>query len=85
VLHNGAEIFILQDEGSIDRYLGVSITQLKNLSFSVMQPSLIDCVTAFLGMDNDCTNKHLTPDGKLFLKKIYWESLKNIVGSIVVP
>jgi hypothetical protein len=67
--HDGMENFILQDKGSIDKYLGFSTTQLDNMSFSLMQPSLIDRVTSFLGIDNGCTNDHLTPVGKLHLNK----------------
>ncbi len=68
-LHNGMEKFILQDEGSIDKYLGVSITQLDGVSSSLTQPFLIDWVTAFLGIDNGCTNESLTPVGKSLLNK----------------
>jgi hypothetical protein len=63
------ENFILQDEGSIDKYLGIGITQLNYLTFSLMQPFFIDCVTAFLGIDDGCTNKHLTPVDKPLLNK----------------
>ena len=36
-----------------------------------MQPFLINCGTAFLGIDIGCTNKHLTPIGRpLFNKDI---------------
>jgi hypothetical protein len=75
-LHNGKENFILQDEGSIDKYLGVSITQLDDQSFSFTQPFLIERVTAFLSIDNGCTNKHLTPVGKLLLNKNLLEVLR---------
>ncbi len=49
-LHNGTENFILQDEGSIDNYLGVNIEQFKDLSFHLMQPFLIERISAFLEM-----------------------------------
>jgi hypothetical protein len=68
-LHDGTENFIVQDEGSIDKYLGVSITQLDDQSFSLTQPFLIKRVTAFLGIDNGCTNERLTPAGKPLLNK----------------
>ncbi len=35
LLHNGMENFILQDEVSIDKYLGVSIMQLDDLLFNL--------------------------------------------------
>jgi hypothetical protein len=56
-LHNGTENFILQDEGSIDKYLGVNIEQLNDLSFHLTQPFLIERISAFLGIDNGCRNE----------------------------
>ncbi len=40
-LHHGKENFILQDKGSIDKYLGVNIEQLSDLSFHLAHPFLI--------------------------------------------
>ncbi len=68
-LHDGTENFILQDKGSIDKYLGGIITLLDNLTFSLTQPFLIDLITAFLGIDICCTNKRLKPVGKPLLNK----------------
>jgi hypothetical protein len=48
-LHDGKENFVLQDEGSIDKYLGVSITQLDDASFELMQPFLIEHISIFSG------------------------------------
>ena len=56
-LHDGMENFILQDKGSIDKYLGVNIEQLNNLSFHFMYPFLIECISAFLGINNGCINE----------------------------
>ncbi len=67
-LHDGMENFILQDKGSIDKYLGVNIEQLNNLSFP-MQPFLIECISAFLGIDKGCTNEQDTSVGKPLLNK----------------
>jgi hypothetical protein len=41
-LHNGNENFALQDEGSIDKYLGVKISQVDSSSFQLTQPFLIE-------------------------------------------
>jgi hypothetical protein len=68
-LHDGKENFILQDEGSIDKYLGISITQLDNASFELTQPFLIEHISIFLGIANGHTNKHETPVGKPLLNK----------------
>jgi hypothetical protein len=51
LLHNGTENFILQDVGLINKYLGVSITQLDDSLFDLTQPFLIEHITAFLGID----------------------------------
>ncbi len=41
-LHEGDESFVLQDEGSIDKYLGVDIKQLDSSKFELTQPFLIE-------------------------------------------
>ncbi len=69
MLHDGTENFILQDEGSIDKYFGVSISQLDDKSFDLTQPFLVECITAFLGFDKGRTNKQDTPVGKPLLNK----------------
>jgi hypothetical protein len=68
-LHSGMENFILQDKGSIDKYLGVNIEQLNNSSFHLTQPFLIELKSAFLGIENDHTNEQDTPVGKPLLNK----------------
>ncbi len=40
-LHNGDENFALFDEGLIDKYLGVEISQVDSSSFQLTQPFLI--------------------------------------------
>ena len=69
LLHDGTDNFILQDEGSTDKYLGVSISQLDNKSFDLTQPFLVERITAFLGIDKGCTNEQETPVGKPLLNK----------------
>jgi hypothetical protein len=56
-LHDGKEIFVLKDKGSIDKYLGVSIMQLANASFELTQPFLIERISIFLGIANGRTNE----------------------------
>ncbi len=68
-LHDGTENFILQDKGSIDKYFSVNIEQLNNSSFNLMQPFLIEHISAFLGIGNGCTNTQDTPVGKPLLNK----------------
>jgi hypothetical protein len=62
-------ISFLQDEGWIDKYLGVKIKQLDDSSFELTQPFLIERVTKFLGIDNGKTNVKVTPVGKPLLNK----------------
>ena len=67
--HDGDENFVLQDEGTIDKYLGVEIRQLDDSSFELTQPFLIERITKFLGIDNGRTNEKLTPVGKPLLNR----------------
>ena len=68
-LHGGDENFVLQDEGSIDKYLGVNIRQIDKDSFELTQPFLIERITSFLGIADGKTNEKLTPVGKPLLNK----------------
>ncbi len=68
-LHEGDENFVLQDEGLIEKYLGVDIKQLDSSKFELTQPFLIERVTKFLGIDNRRTNEKLTPVSKPLLNK----------------
>jgi hypothetical protein len=70
-LHEGDENFVLQDEGSIEKYLGVDIRQQDASSFKLTQPFLINRIKKFLGIDNGKTNEKLTPVGKPLLKKTW--------------
>jgi hypothetical protein len=68
-LYEGDENFVLQDEGSIDKYLGVDIKQMNSSKFELTQPFLIERVTKLLGTDNRKPNEILTPVGKPLLNK----------------
>jgi hypothetical protein len=68
-LHEEDENFVLQDEGSIDKYLGVDIRQQDASSFELTQPFLIERITKFLRIDNGKTYETLTPVGKPLLNK----------------
>ncbi len=59
----------MQDEGPIDKHLGVDIRQLDESYFELTHPFLIERITKFLGLDNGKTNEKLTPLGKLLLNK----------------
>jgi hypothetical protein len=68
-LHGGDEHFVLQDEGSIDKYLGVNIKQIDANVFELSQPFLIERITTFLGIADGKTNEKFTPVGKPLLNK----------------
>jgi hypothetical protein len=69
-LHKEYESFMLQDEGLIDKYLGVDIRQQGASSFKLTQPFLIKRITKFPGIYNEKTNEKLTPLGKPLLNKL---------------
>ena len=60
---------MLQDERSLDKYLGVDIRQQDASSFELTWPFLIERIAKFLGIDNGKTNEKLTPVGKPLLNK----------------
>jgi hypothetical protein len=68
-LHDGNKNFALQDKGSIDKYLGVDISQVDSTSFQLTQPFLIERITQLLGIDKGKINEKLTPVGKPLLNK----------------
>ena len=69
----GTENFVLTDEGDIDKFLGIEITQLSGNRFKISQPYLIDRIVALLNLNQDDlgfnTNPKTTPVGKPVLNK----------------
>ena len=43
-MKEGNENFVLTDEGDIDKFLGIEITQLDKNRFKISQPYLIDII-----------------------------------------
>jgi hypothetical protein len=68
-LHIGNKDFALQDKGSIDKYLGVDISQNDGASFQLTQPFLIKHIPQLLGINKGKTNEKLTPVGIPLLNK----------------
>ena len=70
---NGNENFVLTDEGDINKFLGIEITQLDDKRFKISQPYLTDRMLSFLNIDandhNVETNAKSTPVGKPLLHK----------------
>ncbi len=69
LLQGGDEHFVLQDKGSIDKYLGVNIKQIDANTFERVQLFLIERITTFLGIADGKTNEKLIPVGKPLLNK----------------
>jgi hypothetical protein len=72
-MKEGDENFILTDEGDIDKFLGIEITQLDDNRFKISQPYLIDRIVSLLELNQDeqgfRTNPKATPVGKPVLNK----------------
>ena len=72
-MKNGDEKFILTDEGDINKFLGIEITQLDDKRFKISQPYLTDRIISFLNINaNDHNvekNAKSTPVGKPLLHK----------------
>ena len=66
-LHVGEEKFQLTNQGSIDKYLGLMITDIDSNTFEMSQPSLIHWILEFLSLDEHKTKGHDTPVGKQLL------------------
>ncbi len=50
-MQDGAEKFILTNEGDIDKLLGIKITQLNEKRFKISQPFLIKRIISLLNID----------------------------------
>ena len=50
-MNNGDENFVLTDEGDINKFLGIEITQLDEKRFKISQPYLTDRIIYFLKID----------------------------------
>ena len=70
-MKNGAENFILTDEGDVNKFLGIEITHVDDNRFRISQPHLVDRIVSFLEIDvNEYgmeTNAKSTPIGKPLL------------------
>ncbi len=59
LLYRGDEHFVLQDKGSVNKYLGVNIKQIDVNIFELAQPFLIERIIAFLGIKKGKTDEKL--------------------------
>ena len=70
---HGPEKFILTDEGTIDKFLGIEITQRQNGEFEMSQPFLINRILSLLDLEDNghdtSTNGKLTPAAAQVLNK----------------
>jgi hypothetical protein len=72
-MQNGPENFVLTDEGSIDKFLGIEIKRLGPQEFEIYQPFLINRIVTFLGLkskeyETHCNDK-FTPAAAQVLNK----------------
>jgi len=72
-MQQGSENFMLTDEGSIDKFLGIEIKRHGKKEFEISQPFLIDRILALLqlehnGFETDSNDK-LTPTAPQILNK----------------
>ena len=68
-LHVGPEKFQLIDQGSIDKYLGLMITDIDSNTFEMSQPFLVRRILEFLSLDEHKTKGRDTPVGKPLLNR----------------
>ena len=50
---SGSENFVFKDEGDMNKFLGIEITQLDNKISKISQPFLIGIITSFLNIDKN--------------------------------
>ncbi len=72
-MQHGSENFVLTDEGSIDKFLGIEIKRLGRQEFEISQPFLVDQILSLLQLEHNGfeTNSHdkLTPAATQILNK----------------
>ena len=88
-MKNGDKNFVLTDEGDINKFLGIEITQLGDKIFKISQPYLTDQIISFLKIDaNDHNvekNAKSKPVGKPLLHKDILASRAKKHVTIVQP
>ncbi len=52
-MQKGPENFILTDEGSMDKFLGIETKRLGPKEFEISQPFLIDRIMTLLGLKSE--------------------------------
>ena len=71
-MSNGPENFVLTDEGTIDKFLGVEIKNLENNHFELSQPHLMEQIIKYTLEENGFdahANWRLTPAAEKILNK----------------
>ena len=61
------KIFHFINQGSIDKYLGLMITDIDSNTFKMSQPFLVRSILEFLSLDKNKTKGRDTPVGKPLL------------------
>jgi hypothetical protein len=85
-MQQGSENFVLTDEGSIDKFLGIEIKRLGKQEFEISQPFLIDRILALLQLEHNGhemeSNDKLTPAAPQILNKDLMGKPRRNPGSI---
>ena len=71
-LQNGKETYILTEEDTINKFLGINITRLDDERYELLQPFLIQIITDYIKTDYPTKingNHSVTPVGKPLLHK----------------
>ena len=67
LVEEGHEEFVLVDQCSINKYLGLLIQDINSTTFKMSQPFLIHCILDFLSLDGNKTKGQDIPVGKPLL------------------
>ena len=72
---NGDENFVLTDEGDINKFLGIEITQLDDKIFKISHPYLTDQIISFLNINANDHNVDTNAESKPVVKPLLHKDL----------
>ena len=76
---NGKDKYILTEEGSIDKFLGISISKPDENQYDLVHLLLIELIFEFIGIECPTElngKKSITPVRKLLLQKYFMDVLR---------
>ena len=91
-LKKGKEKYILTEEGSIDKFLGIRRSKIYDNQYELAQPLLVERIIEFIESEHPAKlngKKSITPVGKPLLHRYlmcvlrkYWQNYQTTVGMI---